>query len=77
MTGAGLPRAPEVNIPTDMAHSLRYLEPVGALKPADAVVAIIADESGRYLVQLLVFILWTHLRARSKAIVAAGLAPAT
>jgi 8-oxo-dGTP diphosphatase len=31
---------------------LRYLEPVGALKPADAVVAIIIDESGSYFVQL-------------------------
>ena len=33
-------------------RSLRYLEPRGPLKPADAVVAIIIDESGRYLVQL-------------------------
>jgi 8-oxo-dGTP diphosphatase len=33
-------------------RSLRYLEPHGPLKPADAVVAIIIDESGRYLVQL-------------------------
>jgi 8-oxo-dGTP pyrophosphatase MutT (NUDIX family) len=30
----------------------RYLEPVGPLKPADAVVAIIVDEAGKYLVQL-------------------------
>ena len=32
--------------------SRRYLEPQGRLKPADAAVALIVDESGRYLVQL-------------------------
>lgn len=31
---------------------LRYLEPQGLLKPSDAVVAIIIDDAGRYLVQL-------------------------
>ena len=30
----------------------RYLEPQGPLKPANAAVAIIVDEQGRYLVQL-------------------------
>jgi 8-oxo-dGTP pyrophosphatase MutT (NUDIX family) len=40
-----------VNIPTATGQ-LRYLEPHGSLKPADAVVAIIIDELGRYLVQL-------------------------
>jgi hypothetical protein len=34
-----------------MKHSLRYLEPQGLLQPADAVVAIVLDEAGRYLVQ--------------------------
>jgi 8-oxo-dGTP pyrophosphatase MutT (NUDIX family) len=41
-----------VSSPPGTTHSLRYLEPVGPLKPADAVVAIIIDEFGRYLVQL-------------------------
>ena len=31
---------------------LRYLEPTGRLKPANAAVALIVDELGRYLVQL-------------------------
>jgi 8-oxo-dGTP pyrophosphatase MutT (NUDIX family) len=31
---------------------LRYLEPAGPLKPADAVAAIIIDDAGKYLVQL-------------------------
>jgi 8-oxo-dGTP pyrophosphatase MutT (NUDIX family) len=31
---------------------LRYLEPHGPLKPANAAVALIVDEAGRYLVQL-------------------------
>jgi 8-oxo-dGTP pyrophosphatase MutT (NUDIX family) len=30
----------------------RYLEPFGPLKPANAAVALIVDEAGRYLVQL-------------------------
>lgn len=33
-------------------HTLRYLEPQGPLKPANAAVALIVDEQGRYLVQL-------------------------
>ncbi|MGO9397862.1 MAG: hypothetical protein ACLP19_08475 [Xanthobacteraceae bacterium] len=32
--------------------SFRYLEPQGSLKPANAAVALIVDEEGRYLVQL-------------------------
>ena len=31
---------------------LRYLEPQGSLKPANAAVALIVDEQARYLVQL-------------------------
>jgi 8-oxo-dGTP diphosphatase len=34
------------------ARPPRYLEPQGRLKPANAAVALIVDESGRYLVQL-------------------------
>lgn len=30
----------------------RYLEPQGRLKPANAAVALVVDEAGRYLVQL-------------------------
>jgi 8-oxo-dGTP pyrophosphatase MutT (NUDIX family) len=41
---------PEVIGPTE--RTLRYLEPLGSLAPADAVVALIIDESGKYLVQL-------------------------
>lgn len=36
----------------DPPRPLRYLEPHGPLKPADAAVAIIVDDSSRYLVQL-------------------------
>ena len=36
----------------ETVRSLRYLEPHGPLTPADAAVAIIVDESGRYFVQL-------------------------
>ncbi len=34
------------------ARRPRYLEPQGELKPANAAVALIVDEAGRYLVQL-------------------------
>jgi 8-oxo-dGTP pyrophosphatase MutT (NUDIX family) len=33
-------------------HASRYLEPQGPLKPANAAVALIVDQAGRYLVQL-------------------------
>jgi 8-oxo-dGTP diphosphatase len=52
MTDAGPPRVAEMKSPEGVAASLRYLEPGGPLNPADAVVGIIIDESGRYLVQL-------------------------
>jgi 8-oxo-dGTP pyrophosphatase MutT (NUDIX family) len=35
-----------------VSRSRRYLEPQGPLKPANAAVALIVDELGRYLVQL-------------------------
>jgi 8-oxo-dGTP diphosphatase len=41
-----------VSRPDGKVRSLRYLEPNGSLKPADAAVAIIIDDSGRYFVQL-------------------------
>ena len=37
---------------TPAAKRPRYLEPQGPLKPANAAVALIIDEQGRYLVQL-------------------------
>lgn len=37
---------------TSGGEGLRYLEPSGPLHPADAAVALIVDEAGRYLVQL-------------------------
>lgn len=52
MIGAGLPRTPEVSTSAGTNRPLRYLEPRGLLKPADAVVVIIIDESGRYFMQL-------------------------
>jgi ABC-type polysaccharide/polyol phosphate transport system ATPase subunit/8-oxo-dGTP pyrophosphatase MutT (NUDIX family) len=38
--------------PTSQSPAPRYLEPQGPLKPADAAVALIVDERGRYLMQL-------------------------
>ena len=35
-----------------VSRARRYLEPQGRLKPANAAVALIVDELGRYLVQL-------------------------
>ena len=35
-----------------VSRGRRYLEPQGRLKPANAAVALIVDEEGRYLVQL-------------------------
>ncbi len=52
MIGVVQPRVPDVSGPEATANSLRYLEPQGPLAPADAAVAIITDEVGRYLVQL-------------------------
>jgi 8-oxo-dGTP diphosphatase len=52
MTDVAQPRLPDVSSLDGTARSLRYLEPQGPLTPADAAVAIITDEFGRYLLQL-------------------------
>jgi 8-oxo-dGTP pyrophosphatase MutT (NUDIX family) len=52
MTGALPPKRPEMDSLEPAGLPLRYLQPQGPLKPANAAVALIVDEEGRYLVQL-------------------------
>src|SRR6476620_6979367 len=46
------PKGPEMDSWVSDCRPSRYLEPKGPLKPANAAVALIVDEDGRYLVQL-------------------------
>jgi 8-oxo-dGTP diphosphatase len=52
MSSAARRRGYDVSTGDNGASGLRYLEPMGSLRPADAAVALIVDAAGRYLVQL-------------------------
>ena len=51
-TDAGREKGWDMDASESGSEGLRYLEPHGRLKPANAAVALIVDEMGRYLMQL-------------------------